>query len=199
MEINQVKKIIEALLFVTDHPLSTQAIKDILSETGKGYDIEALVKEISKEYDENASPMELKFVAEGWQFATRKEFGVWIQRLYKEKMTVKLSVSSLETLSIIAYKQPITRSEIEEIRGVEVTGVLETLMERGLIKIAGRKETIGRPLLYGTTMEFLKHFGLKHLGELPVIEEMSSEDAQIQKNSEEPENISEEKLETTEN
>jgi segregation and condensation protein B len=91
----------------------------------------------------------------------------WIRRLYKERLTVKLSPSALETLSIIAYKQPIARSEIEQIRGVEGSGVMETLVERRLVKVVGRKETIGRPLLYGTTTEFLRQFGLKHLSELP--------------------------------
>jgi segregation and condensation protein B len=111
-------------------------------------------------------------VAGGFQMATRPEMATWIRRLYKERLTVRLSPSSLETLSIIAYKQPISRSDIEQIRGVEVSGVMETLLERRLIKVVGRKETIGRPLLYGTTIEFLRHFGLKHLAELPDVNSM---------------------------
>jgi len=174
MEKNQVKQIIEALIFITDTPLSVQTISDILGETGLGHNVETLVQDIGKEYEERRSPMELKFIANGYQLATRKEFAPWIHRLYKEKTTLRLSASAMETLSIIAYKQPITRSEIEEIRGVEATGVLETLLERKLIRIVGRKETIGRPLLYGTTTEFLRHFGLGHLTELPSIEEISS-------------------------
>jgi segregation and condensation protein B len=174
METNQVKQIIEALLFITDTPLSVESVSDILGETGVGHNVEQLLQELGKEYDGRQSPMELRFVAGGYQFATRKEFAPWIHRLYKEKTTLRLSTSAMETLSIIAYKQPITRSEIEEIRGVEVTGVLETLLERKLTRIVGRKETIGRPLLYGTTTEFLRHFGLGHLSELPSIEEISS-------------------------
>lgn len=174
METNQVKQIIEALLFITDTPLSVEMIGDILGETGVGHNIEDLVKELGKDYEGRQSPMELRYVAGGYQLATKKEYAPWIHRLYKEKTTLRLSTSAMETLSIIAYKQPITRSEIEEIRGVEVTGVLETLLERKLIKIVGRKETIGRPLLYGTTTEFLRHFGLGHLSELPSIDEVAA-------------------------
>lgn len=176
MEQNQVKQIIEALLFITDSPLSENMITDVLGETGVGHNVEQLIKDIGREYDERNSPMELRYIAGGYQLATRKDFAPWIHRLYKEKTTLRLSTSAMETLSIIAYKQPITRSEIEEIRGVEVTGVLETLLERKLTRIVGRKETIGRPLLYGTTTEFLKHFGLSHLSELPSIGELSSQE-----------------------
>jgi segregation and condensation protein B len=109
-------------------------------------------------------------VAGGFQIATRSEMAPWIRKLYKERLTVRLSSSALETLAIIAYKQPITRSEIEQIRGVEASGVMETLLERRLVKVVGRKETIGRPLLYGTTTEFLRQFGLKHLSELPDLQ-----------------------------
>ncbi|MFH1368830.1 MAG: SMC-Scp complex subunit ScpB [Elusimicrobiota bacterium] len=179
MEQNQVKQIIEALLFITDTPLSVEMISDVLGETGVGHNIEQMVQDIGKEYDERQSPMELRFIAGGYQFSTRKDFAPWIHRLYKEKTTLRLSQSAMETLSIVAYKQPITRSEIEEIRGVEVTGVLETLLERKLIRIVGRKETIGRPLLYGTTMDFLKHFGLSHLSELPSIGEISAQEESV--------------------
>jgi segregation and condensation protein B len=165
MEPAEVKRIIEALLFITDRPLSAVVIKDTLGESIQGLDAEQLVKEIEADYVQRNSPMELRFVAGGWQFATRKEYSPWIRRLYREKATLRLSPSALETLAIIAYKQPITRAEIEEIRGVETSGVIETILERKLVKILGRKETIGRPLLYGTTQEFLRHFGLSNLGE----------------------------------
>src|SRR3989339_1895612 len=173
METDQVKKIVEALLFATDQPLPVSVIKNILGELQEGQDIEKMITEIADDYMQRGAPVELRFVAEGWQFSTKKEFSPWIRRLYKEKTTFRLSVSALETLSIVAYKQPITRSEIEEIRGVEVTTVMETLLERKLVHIVGRKETIGRPLLYGTTTEFLRHFGLGHLSELPAIEEVT--------------------------
>lgn len=172
METSEIKKIIEALLFASDQSLSANTLKTILGEMLEGHDIDSLMKEISEEYSRRNSPIELQFIAEGWQLSTKKGFSPWIRKLYKEKTTLRLSNSALETLSIIAYKQPITRSEIEEIRGVEVSGVLETLLERKLARIAGRKETVGRPMLYGTTQEFLRHFGLGHLSELPSLEEL---------------------------
>lgn len=173
METEQVRKIVEALLFVTDQPLPVYIIKGILGELAEGQDLEKLISEICDDYNNRNSPVELRFIAEGWQFSTRNEYNTWIRLLYKEKTTLRLSPSALETLSIVAYKQPITRAEVEEIRGVEVTAVLETLLERKLIHIVGRKETIGRPLLYGTTMDFLRHFGLSHLSELPSLDELS--------------------------
>ncbi len=176
MEAPEVKRIIEALLFITDRPLPLVVIKDTLGDSLGEHDCEQLVKEIADEYAQRNSPMELHFIAGGWQFATRKEFSPWIRRLYREKATLKLSPSALETLAIIAYKQPITRAEIEEIRGVETSGVIETILERKLVKIVGRKETIGRPLLYGTTQEFLRHFGLSHLSEMPSVEELAPPD-----------------------
>lgn len=176
METADIKKIIEVLLFVTEQPLPEAALRFVLGELAAGQNLEQLVKEIGEEYAQRNSPMELRFVAGGWQFATRKEFGSWVKKLYRDKTTLKLSNSALETLSVVAYKQPITRSEIEEIRGVEVSGVLETLLERKLVKIVGRKETIGRPLLYGTSQEFLRHFGLSHLSELPSLQELASPD-----------------------
>jgi segregation and condensation protein B len=173
METSDIKKIIEALLFVADQPIPDGVFRFVLGELVAGQNIEQLVKEIGDEYAQRNAPMELRFVAGGWQFSTKKEFGSWVRKLYREKMTFKLSNSALETLSVIAYKQPITRSEIEEIRGVEVSGVMETLLERKLVKIVGRKETLGRPLLYGTTQEFLRHFGLSHLSELPSLDELT--------------------------
>lgn len=168
MEKEQAKKIIETLLYMTDHPLSTHEISSVLEL--KSYDAETvaeLLKEIETDYDQKGSPLRVLEVAGGFQMATRPEMATWIRRLYKERLTVRLSPSSLETLSIIAYKQPITRGEVEQIRGVEASGVMETLLERRLVKVVGRKETIGRPLLYGTTPEFLRQFGLKHLSQLP--------------------------------
>lgn len=174
MEKTEVKRIIEALLFAADQPITEKDLKNILGEIVDDHNVAQLVEEMSAELARVGSPVEIKYVAGGWQLATRREFSPWIRRLYREKTTLKLSPSALETLSVIAYKQPITRSDIEEIRGVECGGVLETIMERKLIKIVGRKETIGRPLLYGTTQEFLKHFGLGHLSELPPMQDVAS-------------------------
>ncbi|MDR2425803.1 MAG: SMC-Scp complex subunit ScpB [Endomicrobium sp.] len=179
MEISEVKKILEALLFVSEKPLSLKDIRDIIKEDYAETDnIENILNELKAEYDGLNKPYEIKFIAEGWIFATKPDFSPWIKKLLKEKTVLKLSPSALETLAVIAYKQPITRAEIDEIRGVESSGVLDTLIDRKLIKIVGRKETLGRPLLYGTTQEFLKHFGLAHLSELPLIEDIPKENQQ---------------------
>ena len=178
MEAKEIRDIVESLIFVSDTPVTTSYIKHILGKETEGFDLEQVINEIGKDYEERQSPIELKFVANGWMLATKKQFGPWVKKLYKEKTTLRLSNSALETLSIIAYKQPMSRSEIEEVRGVETSGVLETLLERKLIKIVGRKETIGRPLLYGTTQEFLKHFGLSHLSELPSLDEIAPPQSQ---------------------
>ena len=187
MEIFEVKQILEALLFVSERPLSLKEIKDIVKEDYAQTDnLENILNELKTEYDNLNKPYEIKFVAGGWTFATKQNFSPWIKKLLKEKTVLKLSPSALETLAMVAYKQPITRAGIDEIRGVESSGVIDTLLERKLIKIVGRKEALGRPLLYGTTQEFLKHFGLAHLSELPLLEDMPKE-IQETDNAPEPE------------
>lgn len=174
MERDDIKKVIESLLYMTDHALTPKEITEVLeTKQWTADEIKGIIEEIGHGLDAAGSSLQVTEVAGGFQMATRAEYASWIRRLYRERLTVRLSSSALETLSIIAYKQPIARSEIEQIRGVEVTGVMETLLERRLIKVVGRKETIGRPLLYGTTIEFLRHFGLKHLTELPDINSMA--------------------------
>jgi segregation and condensation protein B len=177
MEISsEVKKILEVLLFVSDKPLSLRELRDIIkADVADISNLENILKELKDEYVTLNKPYEIKFVADGWTFATKPEYSPWIKKLLKEKTVLKLSPSALETLAMIAYKQPITRAEIDEIRGVESSGVIDTLLERKLIKIVGRKEALGRPLLYGTTQDFLKHFGLAYLSELPLIEDMPKE------------------------
>jgi segregation and condensation protein B len=171
MEISDIKKIIESLLFVSDKPLLNREIKAVIKEElPENVKIEDIMKEIQQEYIQLNRAFELKFVADGWTFATKPEYSNWIKKLLKEKTILKLSPSAMEVLAIIAYKQPITRAEIDNVRGVDSGGVIDTLTDRKFIKIVGRKETLGRPLLYGTTQEFLRHFGLSHLSELPVIE-----------------------------
>ncbi|MBO7611776.1 MAG: SMC-Scp complex subunit ScpB [Elusimicrobia bacterium] len=171
MEINDIKKIIEALLFVSDKPLLNREIKAVIKEDlPENVKIEDIMQEMQQEYVQLNRAYELKFVADGWTFATKPEYSNWIKKLLKEKTILKLSPSAMEVLAIIAYKQPITRAEIDNVRGVDSGGVIDTLTDRKFIKIVGRKETLGRPLLYGTTQEFLRHFGLSHLSELPVIE-----------------------------
>ncbi len=168
MERDEARNIIETLLYMTDHPLPEMEIVDVIGlKSIDENDVKEMVAELASKLEATGSPLQVVHIAGGIQMATRTEMAPWIRRLYKERLTVKLSPSALETLSIIAYKQPIARSEIEQIRGVEGSGVMETLVERRLVKVVGRKETIGRPLLYGTTTEFLRQFGLKHLSELP--------------------------------
>jgi segregation and condensation protein B len=168
MEQDQARKAIEALLYMTDHALTESEICEVLEDKRlKPERVREIVNELAGDLDAQGSPLSVSEVAGGFQMATRPAYAPYVRRMYKERLTVRLSASSLETLSIVAYKQPITRSEIEQIRGVEASGVMETLLERRLIKVVGRKETIGRPLLYGTTIEFLRHFGLRHLSELP--------------------------------
>jgi segregation and condensation protein B len=172
METNDVKKILEALLFIAEQPISLKNLEQLFAGEASREEIQAQLDVMAQEYRDRGSALEVREIAGGWQLATRPEFAPWIRKLFKDKLTYRLSTSALETLSIIAYKQPITRSEIEEIRGVEVTAVLDTLIERKLVKIAGRKETVGRPLLYATTPDFLRSFGLKRLEELPSIESL---------------------------
>jgi segregation and condensation protein B len=172
MELSDIKKVLESILFVTEQPIPLKALEGLFDPPLPRTDLEALLESLASEYRDRGSPLELKEIAGGWQFATRPEFAPWIRKFFKDRLTYRLSNSAMETLSIVAYKQPITRSEIEEIRGVEVTAVLDTLVDRKLVRIAGRKETVGRPLLYATTADFLKSFGLNRLEDLPSIESL---------------------------
>lgn len=173
MEKEKFKNVLECLLFVTNRPLSVLELSDILGETQEN--VLSLIEEIKNDLATRASAIQVVQVAEGYQFATREGYSYWVKKLFKDQATFRLSQSALETLAIVAYKQPITRAEIEEIRGVEVTGVLETLTERKLVKIAGRKETVGRPLLYATTPEFMRHFNLWKISDLPSLEDLAKE------------------------
>ncbi len=128
------------------------------------------VEELRRDLDAAGTGYRLIAVAEGWQMATRPELAPYVRRLYAERATMRLSTAAQETLSIIAYKQPLTRAEIEEVRGVEVIAALETLLEKRLVKVVGRRETVGRPLMYGTTAEFLRHFGLRSLEDMPPLD-----------------------------
>lgn len=167
------RKIFELLLWMTDRPLKVGDFQNILGEDCPSEaDLRREIAELGQELDTRESPVQIAEVANGFQMASRPLYSPWVRRLYKEKTTLRLSPSSLETLSIVAYKQPITRAEIEEIRGVETSGVLDTLLERKLVKIVGRKEALGRPLLYGTSTEFMRQFGLKSLADLPNLDEL---------------------------
>jgi segregation and condensation protein B len=168
----QLKAIVEALVFASPEPLTPKMLFKLLNDEPKE-DVLAAVDALRADYAQRGG-LHLAEVAGGYQIATRPELHDWVRRLFHERTTQKLSVQSLETLAVIAYKQPITAAEIGEIRGVNTSGVLSTLMERHLIKIVGRKNVIGRPFLYGTTKEFLIRFGLKDLGDLPRVEDMAA-------------------------
>ncbi len=170
------KQIIEALFFGTDEPLSIRQIDEILDGFEAGelpqrriteQVILDCIEQLNKEYGETGRSMHIVKVAGGYQFATLPLFATWLGRMLKERSKRKLSVSALESLAVIAYKQPVTKPEIESIRGVNADYIIRSLMERNMITIVGRAPTPGRPLLYGTTRDFLKHFGLNDLSELP--------------------------------
>jgi segregation and condensation protein B len=165
-----IKNIIESLLFVADEPLTIDRIKKIIVESETG-DIRAAMAELGAEYDARPGGFYLDEVAGGYQIRTRPEYNEWIKKLIQPK-PVRLSKPALETLVIIAYKQPIIRSDIEHLRGVDCGGVLRVLLERKLIRVLGRREIPGRPLIYATTKRFLEIFGLKNLRDLPTPKEI---------------------------
>jgi segregation and condensation protein B len=180
------EKVIEALLFSAQKPLSireiTTAIKaaenELTSETPNEFtrvrdaEVAAALEQLKMEYIQQGRAFQLIEKADGWQLATDPAFAKWVRQLFPAPKPARLSAPALETLAIIAYRQPITRADVEAVRGVNIDGVLQTLMERGLVKIAGRAEIPGRPLLYETTQFFLDHFGLRNLDELPNAEEL---------------------------
>ena len=167
---SQVRAIIESLLFVSEVPLSLSKLKSILSMYTHVEIIEAL-EELQQEYTGAKHGFYLAEVAQGYQFRSKPEYGEWIRKLKKITPT-RLSQAALETLAIIAYRQPILRSEVESIRGVDVGGILRLLLEKSLIKILGRKNVPGRPIIYGTTQKFLEFFSLKDISSLPTLEEI---------------------------
>jgi segregation and condensation protein B len=170
MEDFEIKPIIESLLFVSESPLKLETLIEILPELNKEVILEG-IRQIKAEYDGDSKGMELVEIAGGYQFRTKLKWAEWIQRLKKSK-AIRLSRSALETLAIVAYRQPVIRPTIEEIRGVDSGWVLRTLLEKGLIKMMGRKELPGRPIVYGTTKTFLEIFGLNTLSDLPTPKEI---------------------------
>lgn len=163
------RAVIEALIFVSDEPLTTKIIADVLKEDRQA--IDEAVKELAEEFNARNGGLQLREVAGGWQFATRAEFHEHVRAFLKSRPSAKLSLASLETLAVIAYRQPVTVPEILEIRGVQSPSAIKTLLDKKLIVAKGRKETVGRPMMYGTSKEFLIQFGLKDLSELPSIED----------------------------
>ncbi len=170
-DLDGLKGIIEALVFASPDPLTPKTLLKLLDSEPQE-DVEAALAALRVDY-EHRGGLELVEIAGGFQIVTRTELHEWVRRLFHERRSTKLSVQALETLAVVAYKQPITAPEITEIRGVNATGVLATLLERHLVKIAGRKQVVGRPFLYATTREFLIRFGLRDLSDLPRMEDMS--------------------------
>ena len=166
------KGVVEALLIAADDPLGASRLSSVLGRHTGAKEIRAYVNDLNEEYAQTGRSFRVVEVAGGFQLAVHGEFAPWIRQLMREKIAPRLSQASLETLAILAFKQPITKAEVEHIRGVSVDGVLRQLMEKGLIRISGRSDAPGRPLLYGTTRDFLKHFGLKTLSDLPRIREL---------------------------
>ena len=166
------KTIVEGLLFVAEEPMTLDRICEI-TEAPSLERVQKIVDELEVEYEEMGRAFLLRKVAGGYQFRTRPELSSYILRM-KKKSPTRLSRASLETLAVIAYRQPILRAEIEKIRGVDVGGILKTLMEKGLIRGAGRKDLPGRPIIYGTTKRFLETFDLPNLDALPSLEEIES-------------------------
>lgn len=167
----EVKAIVEALIFASPEPITPKMLFKLLADEPKE-DVAAAVEALKADY-ESRPGLQLVEVAGGYQIVTRSDLHEWVRRLFHERTTQKLTVQGLETLAVIAYRQPITAAEITEVRGVNTSGVLNTLLERHLIKIIGRKQVVGRPFLYATTKEFLIRFGLNDLTDLPKVEDMA--------------------------
>lgn len=170
----EAKRIILTLLFVAHEPLRPRDISMIFRgvENINAKVVRKLVAELIEEH--RGHPLQIVEVAEGYRMCTRPEFGPWVRRLLKAERKARLSQAGLETLAIVAYKQPITKPEVEEIRRVDCTGVMNTLLERNLIRIMGRKDVVGRPIVYGTTPQFLEYFGFKSLADMPKPEEFEA-------------------------
>ena len=186
-EVYPLHRIVEAILFASQKPVSAKELAAVLKGASdaakddpgvtayaklKQADFAEAIQLLEEEYRESGRAFEVRESAAGWQLVTRADFSPWLRQLFPENRPAKLSAPALETLAIVAYRQPITRADIEAVRGVAVDGVMQTLLDRGLVRIAGRSEMPGRPLLYETTQYFMEHFGLKDLDELPNATEL---------------------------
>ena len=190
MERTEIKLILESLLFSTEAPVRLEKLNEIFPDT-QLKDLREIMNELKEEYDSLNRSFSIREVANGFQFYTKTEYSPWIKK-FKKIRPSRLSPATLETLAIIAYKQPVTRAEIEDIRGVDAGGILRTLLEKNLVKIAGKKDVPGKPFLYSSTPKFLTMFGLKGLKDLPTLEDISQVDVNTlplfsQKLQEEPE------------
>jgi len=167
------REIVEALLFSCEVPLRAKTMAEVLGDEVTEREIESAIAELAERYEAQGAAFTIEDIAGGHQLLTREEFEPWVRRLQKTRMRTKLSRAALETLALIAYRQPLGRPEIEDVRGVDTGGVLATLLERGLVKITGRADGPGRALLYGTTPAFLEHFGLSSLSDMPPLDELA--------------------------
>jgi segregation and condensation protein B len=167
-----VRAVLEALIFASPQPITPREITEVMGGVPR-VAWQAALEELRTDYARDGRGLQLLEIAGGWQITTRPEYNDWVRELLDPKAPTRLSIQALETLAVVAYKQPVTLPEIIELRGVKSGGVLKTLLEKRLIRILGRKEVVGRPILYGTTKQFLLHFGLKDLGDLPRIEEFA--------------------------
>jgi len=191
MSENNIKSAVEALLFVSEKPLTIEQIKSALDNLDAAV-LRSTINELKIEYEQSNRGMRITEVAGGYQMVTAANFAPFLKKLYKERLSEKLSKPALETLAIIAYKQPLTKSEIESLRNVNIDGVVKSLLDKNLIRICGRKKAPGRPFVFGTTKQFLEHFGLKSLDDLPKMEEFA--DFAAKKEQVEIEEIKEEEI-----
>ena len=173
MERDELKSITENVLLAADQPVHVGELQKLFLNTAEKNDLQSILDELKEEYQ--SRNLQILEVADGYQLCTRYEFNDWIRKFLKLDRSSRLSQPSLDALSIIAYKQPLTRQELDDIRGVDSSGVIKTLLEKKVIAPAGRKKVAGRPIMYRTTQKFLEYFGLKDLSDLPTLEDLKEE------------------------
>ena len=173
MQRDELKSIIENILLAADQPVHVGELEKIFLNTAEKKDLQLILEELKEEY--RSRNLQILEVADGYQLCTRHEFNDWIRKFLKLDRSSRLSQPGLDTLSIIAYKQPLTRQEVDDIRGVDSSGVIKTLLEKKVIGPAGRKKVPGRPIMYRTTQKFLEYFGLKDLNDLPTLEDLKED------------------------
>ena len=178
MEREEIKAIIENILLAADQPVSETQLKNLFGDEVEKVSFKSVLEELIDEY--NSRNLQILQVAEGYQLCTRHDYSNWVRKFLKFDKTTKLSQPSLDTLAIIAYKQPLTKAEVEEIRGVDSSGVVRTLLEKKVISPGGRKKVPGRPIMYRTTRKFLEYFGLRDLSDLPTLEDFKESELEGQ-------------------
>lgn len=198
MEENNLKSVIEALIFACEKPITLEQIKKVLDTADNGA-LGKTIEELKNEYTAGNRGIRIAEVAGGFQMVTASNFAPFLKKLFKNRYSDKLSRQALETLAIIAYKQPLTKAEIESLRNVNIDGVMKNLLDKNLIRICGRKKVAGRPFVFGTTREFMEHFGLKSLQDLPKIEDFTVLAQQKEAEQDDIEPITQADLEVTVN